>query len=194
LKARAGVGLLPPAKTGRKSGSAEHDAGAEDQLHEPLNLGLAFVAGLLGGMASHYLMEIPVQGQVQPDKAGILRVRGLIVEDQNGREHVRLGAPLPDPMIHGVRHKRSGVISGLLISDAEGNERGGYVTSDKSGEAFLTLDSEDEQQVLFLANPKGGVNFDIFDSKGNEANITVFPDGPKLTLTKAKNRVFELPK
>jgi DNA-directed RNA polymerase specialized sigma24 family protein len=58
-------------------------------------------------------------------KDGILHMRGVVVEDMNGVERVRLGAPLPDPMIHGVRQKRSGVISGLLISDAKGNERGG---------------------------------------------------------------------
>jgi hypothetical protein len=159
-----------------------------------LNFTLALVSGLLGAMASRYLMPMPVGAQAQPDKDGILRVRGLIVEDPNGHERVRLGAPLPDPMIHGVRVKRSGVISGMLISDADGNERGGYVTGDKSGEAFFTLDSEDEQQVLFLANPKGGVNFDLFDSKGNEAQMTVFPDGPRLTLRKEKKTVSELPK
>jgi hypothetical protein len=163
-------------------------------MNHKLNLALALVSGLLGGMASRYLMPIPVHAQGQPDKDDVLRVRGLIVEDRNGHERVRLGAPLPDPMIHGVRVKRSGVISGLLISDANGNERGGYVTGDKSGEVFLSLDSEDEQQVLFLVNPKGGVNFDLYDSKGNEAQITVFPDGPRLTLTKAKKAVLDLPK
>lgn len=156
-----------------------------------LTVGLALVAGLLGGLASSYLMRMSV---VRPDGEGVLRLRGLIVEDQNGHERIRLGAPLPDPMVHGVRQKRSGAVSGLIISDADGNERGGYTTSDKSGEAFLGLDSEDEQQVLLLANPKGGVNFVLFDSKGNGAQITVFPDGPRLTLTKAGKTISELPK
>jgi len=159
-----------------------------------LNLILALVAGLLGGAASRYVMGAPVRTQVHPDQDGILRVRGLVVEDENGRERVRVGAPLPDPMKHGVRHKRLAAISGLLISDADGNERGGYVTSDKYGEAFFTLDSEDEQQVLFLANPKGGVHLNLFDSKGNQAEISVFPKGPKLILTQAKQKVLELPK
>jgi hypothetical protein len=163
-------------------------------MNQKLNLALALLAGLLGGTASRCFMQTPVRAQAHSDKNGVLRVRTLIVEDQNGHERVRLGAPLPDPMIHGVRQKLAGAISGLLISDADGNERGGYVTSDKSGEAFLTLDSEDEQQVLFLANPKGGVNFDLFDSKGNEAEITVFPNGPRFTLTKAKATVLDLPK
>ena len=82
-----------------------------------------------------------------------VHVRGLIVEDGNHRERLRFSAPLPDPVIDGVRYKRSGAVSGLIISDADGNERGGYVTSDQFGETPLSLDSEDEQQVLFLANP-----------------------------------------
>ncbi len=148
------------------------------------------VIGLLGSV----ILERPASVMASTtDKEGILHVRGLVVEDATRHERLRLGAPLPDPMIHGVRYKRSGAISGLIISDAEGNERGGYVTSDQSGEAFLSLDSEDEQQVLFLANPKGGVNFDIFDSNGNEAQLTVFPDGPKLRMKKVKVTVAELP-
>jgi hypothetical protein len=96
-------------------------------------------------------------------------------------------------MVHGVRGKRSGVISGLLISDANGNERGSFVTADKSGEAFMSLDADGEQQVLFLANPGGGVNLDLYDRKGNEAALTVFPKGPKLEMKKAHEMVTELP-
>jgi hypothetical protein len=86
-----------------------------------------------------------------------------------------------------------------LISDANGNERGGYATSDASGEALMTLDSEDVQEVMLLANPKGGANF-VMSDKGNLAQMTVFagetdqvPDGPKLTMRKAKQTVLELP-
>ncbi len=127
-------------------------------------------------------------------KTGILHVRGLVVEDQNGIERVRLGAPLPDPMgVDGVRHPRQGVIAGLLISDAKGTERGGYVTADASDEAFFTLDSRKGQEVLFLANPEGGTNLDLFDKHGNEAQLTVFPDGPKFVLRKKKQVVTQLP-
>jgi hypothetical protein len=126
-------------------------------------------------------------------KDRILHVRGLVIEDASGQERVRLGAPLPDPLFHGVRRHRSGEISGLLITDATGTERGGYVTADKSNEAFLSLDSQTEQQTLFLANPGGGVNFDIFDKNGNEAAITVFPDGPKFKMKKNHINILELP-
>jgi hypothetical protein len=157
-----------------------------------LLLALGFVA--IAGLAATTL-DGPhvVAAQSTTDAAGILHVRGLVVEDPGGHERVRLGAPLPDPIRHGVRIKRQGSISGLLISDSNGDERGGYFTGDQVGEAVLTLDSEDEQQMRFLANPKGGVNFDIYDSKGNEAEIMVFPTGPRLIMTKAKERIFEFP-
>jgi hypothetical protein len=125
-----------------------------------------------------------------------------VVEDPGGHERLRLGAPLPDPLIHGVRQKRQGAISGLLISDPNGNERGGYVTSDTSGEAFITLDSEDDQEVMLLTNPKGGANFYLRDRSnfmqmtvfaGETYGNTQFPDGPKFTLSRAKQTLLELP-
>ena len=82
-------------------------------------------------------------------------------------------------------------IFGLLITDATATDRGGYMTADKSNEAFLSLDSQGEQQALFFATPAGGVNVDLYDKMGNEAAITVFPDGPKFKMK--KNQILELP-
>jgi len=128
------------------------------------------------------------------DHDGIMHVRGLIVEDAKGVERLRLGAPLPDPMgADGIRHTRRGVISGMIISDAKGTERGGYVTADQSDEAFFTLDSRKEQEVLFLANPNGGTNLALFDRFGNAAQLTVFPSGPKFVLTKEKQIIAQIP-
>jgi hypothetical protein len=164
-------------------------------------LAIAF-ATVLGLMIVAFGSPAPVAAQSATDKDGVLHVRGLVVEDQDGHERLRLGAPLPDPMIHGVRRKRQGAVSGLLISDPNGNERGGYVTADSSGEAFITLDSEDDQEVMLLTNPKGGANFYLRD-KGNIAQMTVFagetygntqfPDGPKFTMSKTKQTLLELP-
>ena len=128
------------------------------------------------------------------DKDGVLHLRGLVIDDAAGHERLRLGAPLPDPMIHGVRMHRQGPISGMIIDDANGNERGSFVTDDKHAEAFMSLDAAAEQQVLFLANPDGGVNFDLYDKLGNEAAITVFPKGPRLVLKKQKKTVTDLPR
>ncbi len=126
------------------------------------------------------------------DEDGIMHVRGLVVVDAAGHERVLLGAPLPDPLIRNVRVKRQGVLSGILLTDATGTERSGYATEEE-GETFLTLDSQRGQEMTLLSNPGGGVNFDISDPKGNEAAITVFPNGPKFKMKKAKQLVVELP-
>ena len=161
-------------------------------MTQRLSLTFALLTGLIGGMSSHYLLPTPLQAQTPLDRDGILHVRGVVVEDQNGRERVRLGATVSDALSQGVRRKRVAPVSGVLISDAAGNERGGFTTNDL-GEAFIGLDSETEQQVLLLANPKGGVHLDLFDSKGNEADIAVFPNGPRVVLKKEKTTVLTLP-
>ena len=54
-------------------------------------------------------------------------------------------------------------IFGLLITDATATDRGGYMTADKSNEAFLSVDSPGEKQALLLTSPDGGVNFDLYN-------------------------------
>ena len=88
----------------------------------------------------------------------------MIVDDK-GTERVWIGAPVPDAIVQGQRQKRQGPISGMVLLDAKGNERGGYVTSDLSGEVFMSLDSERGQETLFLANPGGGAHVSIFDGQ-----------------------------
>ena len=84
-----------------------------------------------------------VKADAQP---GILTVKRLAVVDDKGTERVVIAAPLPDPIVQGTRVKRDGPVSGMLIFDPKGNERGGYVTSDTGDlAAFITLDSERDQ-------------------------------------------------
>src|SRR5579872_3426371 len=101
----------------------------------------AALAAILGLIIALFGSPAPVAAQSAADKDGVLHVRGLVVEDPGGHERLRLGAPLPDALIHGVRQRRDGAVSGLVITDPNGNERGAYVTADTSGAAFITLDS-----------------------------------------------------
>jgi len=128
--------------------------------------------------------------QQQPD---VLRVRQIVIVDEKGTERVWIGAPVPDPIVQGQRQKRSGPVSGIILLDAKGNERGGYVTSDGSGEVFMSLDSEKAQETLFLANPGGGAHLSIFDGQGNLARIGVLNSQPTLLMRRAGNTVFEQP-
>jgi len=155
---------------------------------------VAGLVALVGVFAAAKIVDHPQAVIAAADSDGVIHVRGVVVEDAKGVERLRLGAPLPDPMGRdGVRHARSGVIAGMVISDATGTERGGFATSNRGDEAFFGLDSQKGQEALFLANPDGGTNLDLFDRLGNEAQVTVFPSGPKLVLKRAGLIVGQMP-
>lgn len=123
----------------------------------------------------------------------ILRVRGLAVVDENGTERVRIGAPLPEPIILGKRFSRGGPASGILLFDAEGNERSGYVTTDGYPNVLFTLDSLAQQHVLFMAEPDGSPSLMLWDAGGNAFQLTVTGESPRLKLTRGGKVVFEQP-
>jgi hypothetical protein len=84
-----------------------------------------------------------------------LTLRRLNIVDQHGVTRVILAAPVPEPMVLGKQHHRDGPVSGVILADATGTERGGYVTADGYANAMLTLDAQGKQTVLLLAEPGG---------------------------------------
>lgn len=128
-----------------------------------------------------------------PDPSGtVLKVRGLVVVDGNGVERVRIQAPLPDPLILGKRLPRGGAVSGILLSDEEGNERSGYVTSDGYPNVFFTLDSLARQHVLFITEPQGDPTLRLWDG-ASAATLSAGADNPALKLTSGSKILFEVP-
>jgi hypothetical protein len=117
----------------------------------------------------------------------ILKVRGLVVVDSLGIERVIVGAPLPTAQTSFgnrvyPREKGAGVY-GVMIYDAEGQERGGYVTDDDYGNAFLTLDSKTGQNFLVIAEPNGPAALQLWDRKGkNKISLETFDDGADIKL------------
>lgn len=122
----------------------------------------------------------------------VLRVRGLVVVDSTGVERVVIGAPVPDPLIYGRRSQRLGTTSGILLFDADGNERSGYLTSEEAGEVFFTLDAAARQQALFLANASGGANLQLWDMEGNAVGLSAV-GGPGLGMRRRGQTVLSLP-
>lgn len=130
--------------------------------------------------------------KITPDS--VLRVRGLIVVDEKGKERVQIGAPLPDPLLLGKRYKRNGSISGILLMDGEGNERSGYFTSDEPGTVALTLDTVQGQTAHFLANDEYGANLQMFDrDHGHSVEMYAVGDAPSLVITRGGKTLFQLP-
>lgn len=124
-------------------------------------------------------------------KDKVLKVRGLVVVDPTGMERVVIGAPLPEPIILGKRFPRGprgGGISGILLYDAEGNERSGYVTDDNYPNVFFTLDALGQQKALFLTEPQGATSLWIWANDKNKFELTTSDDATSLkVLSNGKN-------
>lgn len=129
-----------------------------------------------------------------------LRVRKLVVVDENGTERVVISAPIPNPAGFGKRILRGDGSpgSGMLFLDGEGNEQGGIITGEKGG-IFIGLDSLDNQKVSFSTQPDGGLtSFRIYDNdvtgERNEIDLGVDRNkGPHLKFTRRGKTVLELP-
>ncbi len=119
----------------------------------------------------------------------IIRVRGVIIVDSLGIERAILGSHLPESnWSYGYRTKargKTGSVSGLMLYDAEGQERGGYVTDDYYGSAFLTLDSKTSQNVLLIAEPQGDATFQLFSRNGkNKVTLSTGDDDAEIAVKK----------
>ena len=112
-----------------------------------------------------------------------LKVRELIVVDANGTPRIRIAAPLPDPIMLGKRSKRGDSASGVLLYDAEGNERGGYVT-DGARNVTLTLDEINRAAVHLGVNDRGEMHLALSNGRGGYAAMGVLPSGAWFRLEK----------
>lgn len=108
----------------------------------------------------------------------VITARAIVLVDSFGVERVIVGAHLPDPTFYGFRTSRgaNGSVSGLMLYDSEGQERGGYVTDDNYGNAFLTLDSKVAQQCLLIAEPQGGATFQLWGRNQNKISIGAYDE------------------
>jgi hypothetical protein len=149
-------------------------------------------AGVLVVLCLIGVLGFQVRALLALQEPQMLRVRQLAVVDEHGTERVLIGAPLPDPMILGKRHRRDGSVSGVIISDSTGTERGGYVTSDHGDNAMLTLDGQGFQTVLLLAEGDGSTTFRIWDRDKGSVTMGVLGN-PFLNLKQNGASVFVAP-
>lgn len=124
----------------------------------------------------------------------ILKVRGIVVVDSTGIERVIVGSHLPEPNFStGNRiaaRGKTGSVSGVMLYDSEGQERGGYVTDDYYGNAFLTLDSKTSQNFLLIAEPQGSSALQLWSRNGkNKVSLSTDDDDAAIELKKNNNPV-----
>jgi hypothetical protein len=143
----------------------------------------------------------------------VLRVRGLVIEDDQGHPRILLGAPTPnvegrkrtegvdgivllgengadrvvisypglEPQVMGTVRKRSILVpsAGLMINDADGDERAGFGVSDDGSRVSLGLDYADRDAMGLVVSP-GFSGLGIFARNGernDQITMGVTKDG-----------------
>lgn len=122
-----------------------------------------------------------------------LRVSELVVVDSKGIERVRIAGDLPDALIGGKRVPRGQQAAGVVLYDAAGGERSGYVTFEPSGNVGLTLDSRKEQLVSFIAAPDDAASMLQLRSGKDLIELRSDDEGSRLTAVKAGQVVSQEP-
>lgn len=125
-----------------------------------------------------------------------LRVREVVVVDKKGTVRARLGGDLPNAILRGKTIQRGSRAAGLMIYDAEGVERGGYVTQDNGNHAMLTLDAgaagNARQAALFVAGPTGAATLKLWNAD-NSIALRSDGSGANMTMVNAGRVQFQEP-
>ena len=157
---------------------------------------LHFVAASLGLLAILFVCVSAWQARAiaRLSSPRSLKLRRLDIVDDHGVSRVILAAPAPAPTLFGKLHHRDGPVSGVILADGSGTERGGYVTSDGiDANALLTLDAQGKQTVLLLAQPQGSTLLRIWNQDKGSITMGV-NDQPFLNEHQAGTLVFSAPK
>ena len=127
----------------------------------------------------------------------VIKTRGLIIVDEQGRDRVLLGAPVPDPPHVG---KRISPGHGMIILDPQGYERFGVGLMDNGqmGMGFDaprgTGDDRNPERLHFVADAKGGAMIRFLNRKTGVPGWLRLGEDDKLYLEfidvqKEKNKV-----
>ena len=91
-----------------------------------------------------------------------LVVRRIDVVDENNVIRLSLASPTPAPIIDGIQYKRAFPVAGMVVFDAQGNERGGYGVADIEGSAtVLAQDHVNGDAVGWRVMPDGAIAFSM---------------------------------
>jgi hypothetical protein len=144
-----------------------------------LTVGMGTVAVL--ALLSGFVGAATIGNSPPATKDSVLVVRAISVIDSRGVERVRIAAPLPDPIMLGRRFNRGESVSGILIFDSEGNERGGYITDETRG-AALTLDEINRAAIHIATSDRGEAHVSLSNGRGGFAILGMRPTGAFLAL------------
>ncbi len=161
---------------------------------------ILLVLGVWGLMLQSMLGLSQAEAQVKTDKnLQVIKARGLVIVDEQGRERIIIGAPMPDPPNEG---KRINPAHGMMILDPQGYERFGVGLMDNGqmGMGFDappgTGDDRNRERLHFVSDPKGGAMIRFLNRKTSVPGWIKLGDDDKLYLEfidvqKDKNKVIK---
>ena len=125
-----------------------------------------------------------------PKKPQALTVSQIDVVDSKGVVRARIAGDLPETYSNGKPVGRGA--AGMLLYDAAGLERGGYVTF-ANDHVALTLDSKKEMTGIFVAGPTGSAALTL-QNAGQAIDVRVDKDdGPTLHVLRDNKVLFHEP-
>jgi hypothetical protein len=136
-------------------------APASAQLSQPVALSTP-ARPSLQALESVIVSKTPETRVKTVDHERITAKRIDIVGD-DGTIRMTLAGETPAPIIDGLQYKRAFNVSGLILYDAKGSERGGFGVADvKEGSmAVLALDHPAMDAIGWRVAPDGAVSFSI---------------------------------
>jgi hypothetical protein len=131
----------------------------------------------------------------------VLRARGLVIVDEQGRDRIIMGAPVPDPPKIG---KRINPAHGMIILDHNGYERWGVGIMDNTGQMAMGFDApvdpanptKNPERLHFIADGKGGAMIRFLNRQTGVPGWIRLGDDDKLYMEfidvqKDKNKVIK---
>ena len=92
-----------------------------------------------------------------------ITAKRIDIVGDDGTICMTLAADTPAPIIDGIQYKRAFDVSGLILYDARGSERGGFGVADlpDGSMAVLALDHPAQDAIGWRVAPDGAVSFSI---------------------------------
>lgn len=91
-----------------------------------------------------------------------ISARRIDIVDADGTIRMTLAAETPAPIIDGIQYRRAFGVSGLILYDDKGSERGGFGVADvDGGMAVLALDHPAMDAIGWRVSPDGSVAFTV---------------------------------
>jgi len=92
-----------------------------------------------------------------------ITAKRIDIVGDDGTIRMTLAADTPAPIIDGIQYKRAFDVSGLILYDARGSERGGFGVADlpDGSMAVLALDHPAQDAIGWRVAPDGAVSFSI---------------------------------